>query len=34
MLRSFIEDSEKHGTAYIKSHSAIEKGEYIENIII
>ena len=34
MLKSFIDDSEKNGTGNIKSHSTLEKGEFLEKIVI
>jgi hypothetical protein len=34
MIKSFIEDSEKNGTGGIKSHHAIDKGDFIQNIVI
>lgn len=34
LLFSFINDSEKNGSAMIRSHSSLEKGEFLESIII
>ena len=34
MMKSFFEDSEKHGSGYMRPHHALEKGYYIEKIII
>ena len=34
MMRSFFEDSERNGTGCLRNHLAIEKGEYVNRLII
>lgn len=34
MMKSFFEDSEKNGTGGLRPHHAIEKGEFIQRIIV
>lgn len=34
MLKSFLEDSEKNGTGGIKTHLTLDRGEFLERIVI
>lgn len=34
MMKSYFEDSEKNGTGGMRTHYGIEKGEYIQNIVV
>lgn len=34
MLKSFFEDSEKNGTGGIRTHFTMDRGEFIEKIVI
>lgn len=34
MMKSFFEDSERNGTGNLRPHLSIEKGEFIQRLVI
>ena len=34
MMKSFFEDSEKCGTGGLRIHSSIDKGDYLQKVVV
>ncbi len=34
MIKSFLQDSERNGAANLRNHTALDRGEFLEKIIL